>query len=314
MIGVPREIRVYLGRDPASKELFNQLVAIVRSLPKDRRPRLKVKTLKISDPSEFESFLSQLEELFGGIYTMEFRKYDIKAIPAIIVDGQKVIEGKYPTPEEIRSIVLGEQYIPPAGLQPQEELSKPLPPAIKIEPAQQLTGEHPPSTEQPNMQPSLQEEKSRYETPQQPLQPTPISGEEVGLPSGAKTTSEETTVEELKPIEIQPVELPEIEEPSSSIEPKHQAPELPSPPVRPPHYARETREPSLQKTELKPLSVERKLEEKPSERPVIKPEKKEVKNTCLDCVFYNQTTGRCALLHIVVQDPYNPPCGRGRRK
>ena len=294
---MPKEIRVYIGRDPASKELFNQLVTLIKSLPKEQRPKLKVKALRIKDPSEFEAFLAQLEELFGGIYTLEFRKYDIKSIPTIIVDGKKVIEGKYPTPEELHMLILGEEIIPPPiSEQPpitpdkpkiiEEDMVKP----VEIEPI--------------HTEPvQIQEQRLKNEK---------ISAREVPPPTAYKEeVFRQEQPEEIKPIEIQPVELPEpietqeqdirIKEPETKIEPSYPQPGI-SPPAAPEAPPRE---------ELKKEEKEERLEPAKPAQPLTAT--RDLKNTCFTCIFYNEERKRCTLYHIKVEDPYNPPCGRGRR-
>jgi len=104
-----------MGRDPRSLELF-KCINEVWGLPPGERPRLRVKTFRIKDPVQFPSFIRQLEELFGGMYTVEVRKYGIKAIPAIVVDGEKVLEGEYPSLEKLREILLGQSLVAEAGL------------------------------------------------------------------------------------------------------------------------------------------------------------------------------------------------------
>ncbi|MEB2836305.1 MAG: hypothetical protein GSR80_001120 [Desulfurococcales archaeon] len=32
---------------------------------------------------------------------------------------------------------------------------------------------------------------------------------------------------------------------------------------------------------------------------------------CLECIFYSEALGRCLLLGVNVEDPYNPPCAQG---
>lgn len=295
---MPKEIRVYIGRDPASKELFNQLVTLIKSLPKEQRPKLKVKALRIKDPDEFEAFLAQLEELFGGIYTLEFRKYDIKSIPTIIVDGKKVIEGKYPTPEELRILILGEEIIPtPVSEQPpitptkpkiiQEEVREP----VEIEPMHR----EPIQIQEPRLK---SEEKLAREVPP---------------PTAYEEAFRQEQPEEIKPIEIQPVELPEpietqeqdirIEEPETKIEPPTYPPPGTSPLAAPETLPRE----ELRKEEEK----EERLEPAKPAQPLTAT--RDLKNTCFTCIFYNEERKRCTLYHIKVEDPYNPPCGRGRR-
>lgn len=132
-----KEIKLYVARDPASTELLRNFALLIRSLPKDLRPRLKVRVVKINDPKDFPNFLAQLEEIFGGLYTLEFRKYNIKAIPAIVIEGRKVLEGHIPTMDEIKDILLREgviEYKPSPSVTAPEEVKEAKMPSIEAKP------------------------------------------------------------------------------------------------------------------------------------------------------------------------------------
>jgi len=102
---LPKEIVLYLCRDEQSKKMLQDFQSELNLLPKPDRPRVKVKLVKINDPKEFPSFFQQLEELYGGVYILEFKKLGIEKLPAIVVDGEKVSEGKYLSKDEIREIL-----------------------------------------------------------------------------------------------------------------------------------------------------------------------------------------------------------------
>ena len=70
---MPKEIVLYLCRDEQSKKMLQDFQSELNLLPKPDRPKLKVKLVKINDPRDFPSFLQQLEELYGGVYTLEFK-------------------------------------------------------------------------------------------------------------------------------------------------------------------------------------------------------------------------------------------------
>jgi len=110
-VPAPKVIKLYIGRDERSAELFRNLSNIIRQIPVENRPKLKVRVVKIKNPDEFPSFLEQLEEIFGGLYTLEFRKYQITKLPAIIIDEEKVLEGSYPTNEELLQILAYEGIV-----------------------------------------------------------------------------------------------------------------------------------------------------------------------------------------------------------
>ncbi|MCD6358111.1 MAG: thioredoxin family protein [Thermoproteales archaeon] len=52
--------------------------------------------------------------------------------------------------------------------------------------------------------------------------------------------------------------------------------------------------------EVEEVSVEAPREERPSP----------AKRTCLNCIFYERSAGRCLLLRLEIRDPLNPPCRR----
>jgi len=52
--------------------------------------------------------------------------------------------------------------------------------------------------------------------------------------------------------------------------------------------------------EVEEVSVEAPREERPSP----------ARRTCLNCIFYERSAGRCLLLRLEVRDPLNPPCHR----
>jgi len=136
---LPKEIMLCLCRDEESRKMLEAFYSEVHLLPKPERPKLRVKLVKISDPRDFPSFLQQLEELYGGVYTLEFKKLNIEKLPAIVVDGEKVSEGKYLSMEEIREIL---------GL-PVKIEAEPTPPVPLEEELPQVA----PITSQPKPQP-----------------------------------------------------------------------------------------------------------------------------------------------------------------
>ncbi len=100
-----RTIKVFVAKDSRSAQLLRDLRAVLDEIPRDKRPELKIRVLKIDDPSKLEDYLAILEELHGGTATVEFRKYGIHSLPALIVDDRKVLEGSYPSREELKEIL-----------------------------------------------------------------------------------------------------------------------------------------------------------------------------------------------------------------
>ncbi|MEM4790499.1 MAG: ATPase, T2SS/T4P/T4SS family [Thermofilum sp.] len=100
-----RKIIVYACRDRGSLEMIEALRRILASLPREERPKVKLRVLKLREPSQLQTYIEQLGELFGGVYLRDLRKHGIRALPAIVVDGEKVLEGRYPSEDELRALL-----------------------------------------------------------------------------------------------------------------------------------------------------------------------------------------------------------------
>jgi hypothetical protein len=283
--GVPREVRLYLCRDEKSSAMLEAFRRELNRLPKEERPKIRVNLLRLRDPSRFDAYLKELEELFGGIYVQEFKKYGIKAVPAVVVDGEKVAEGRYLSEEEIRSL-LG---IPPPPA--------PQPPPMPAQPAGSSTAP----------QPRAPVELAPVElAPLEERPPEPRREPEVELP----------------PVELEP-EAPVLLEPPTPPKPpegpkpaRAPAPPAARPPAPPRPEAPPAPRPPAPAPQPQPAAPPR-LEAAPAAKPQaaeeVKPARPASKASCHGCVYFDSSRSRCRLHHIVVQDPGNPPCGRGRR-
>ncbi|ABL78151.1 thioredoxin family protein [Thermofilum pendens] len=268
---MPREVLLFICRDEASKSLINAFNSELSELPKPERPKLKVKLFKLKDPSNFKSYLEQLEELYGGVYTREVKEYGIQSLPAVVVDGEKVLEGRYPSREEIRRI-LG---LPPRPA-PREERPAPI---IAPEVKAPAVAAPPPE---------------RREPPKPTRVPEPIE-----IP----VELEEPELEEHKPPPV-PEEKPREQPPREAPRPVQQAPRLPPPPPAPKPEAVPARPPVAQPPRREPA------QQVPAPPKPVATE--DLRGTCFTCLFFDKERSRCKLLHMTVQDPYNPPCGRRR--
>ncbi|MEM4455388.1 MAG: thioredoxin family protein, partial [Thermofilaceae archaeon] len=101
----PREVVVYACRDRGSLEMVEALRGILAGLPREGRPKVKLRVLKLREPSQLQTYIEQLGGLFGGVYLRDLRKHGIRALPAIVVDGEKVLEGRYPSEDELRALL-----------------------------------------------------------------------------------------------------------------------------------------------------------------------------------------------------------------
>ncbi|MGB9786541.1 MAG: hypothetical protein ACPLRJ_04615 [Infirmifilum uzonense] len=286
-----KEIKVFLPRTPEAQAMLEAFKAELNVIPKQQRPRLAVRLLmNLKDPSKYQEWLENLDELFGGIYTAEFKKYGISAIPAVVVDGEKVVEGRYLGREEIKLLIQG--LSPDLANIPALESQQPL----ELKPVQ------------PTKPPVQAKQLSPTTTPEKP--PTQPVVE---------------TQKEPPPIELAPVELeekpirparpqPKAIQPEQQPPPRQTAPpKYPTPPVSPAPQAQPSRphpsptvQPPVQQTpppQPKP-APQMQRQEKPQ------PGISDLTGTCFTCVFYDQAKSRCKLLHVNVPDPTNPPCGR----
>ena len=286
-VGVPREVRLYLCRDEKSGAMLEAFRRELSRLPKEERPKIHVKVLKLRDPSRFDAYLKELEELFGGIYVQEFKKYGIKAVPAVVVDGEKVAEGRYLSEEEVRSL-LGIPSLP-----------APQPPPMPAQPAGSSTAPRP----------RAPVELAPVElAPLEERPPEPRREPEVELPP--------VELEPEAPVVLEPPAPPKPPEgpkparapaPPAARPPAPPQPEVPPAP-RPPAPAPQPQPAAPPRLEAAPAA---KLQPQAAEE--VKPARPASKASCHGCVYFDSSRSRCRLLHIVVQDPGNPPCGRGRR-
>ncbi|GEM_PF-1732131 len=254
-----KEIRLFIGRDPRSLELFKAINELLKELPPGERPKLRVKTFKIKDPSQFGSFIKQLEELFGGMYTVEIRKYGVKAIPAIVVDGEKVVEGEYPSLEKLREILLGPSLVAEASIW-QREASPPTRDVSPLPPIAPPAVEEPPSEEAP-----LLAEQAPAEEQLAPPPPPTVHAEAPSIPLEESARVPERPLAETEIRATAPVEEPEefkLEEEEPPI----------APPVTPPKPLKKI-EPPKPEPRTKPAAIP---PPRKTEKPVVPPRPRKI--------------------------------------
>lgn len=289
-----KEIKVFLPRTPEAQAMLEAFKSEINAIPKDQRPRLVIRLLNLKDPSKYKQWLENLEEVFGGVYVSEFKKYEINALPAVIVDGEKTIEGRYLNREEVKLLIQG---LSPelASITPLETPPPEIPPVeIPEQPSPTL-----PTAKTPRAPPKVQEPQVLEETP--PIELAPVEVEE-------------------KPIRpARPADKPPQTQPQLPVKPPQQPAQYPKPQPQP-------RQPSIekppQKTVIQPQSPQTLTPPQPQPRPEVReqvPQQPQVQasdltGTCFTCLFYDKARNRCKLLHVVVPDPLNPPCGRRKPK
>jgi len=69
------------------------------------RPRMKVVRAKVADPEELPAFLSYMEEVYGAEYTEEYKRYGVRRLPALVVRGVKIVEGRFPSRDELAEML-----------------------------------------------------------------------------------------------------------------------------------------------------------------------------------------------------------------
>lgn len=209
-----KEVKLFLPRDTKAQEMLEAFKAELSAMPKNQRPKLVVKLLNLKDPAKFQEWLQSLEELFGGVYVAEFKKYGISAVPAVVVDGEKSVEGRYLTREEARLILQGFSpdlaQLKPAGAPP-----------LELAPVE------------------VEEEK--------PLQPPPTTRGQVIQQPPAQQVEEALPPVELAPVEIEekPPQLP-VPQAKPAEKPLQQPKPAPQPAVREPEPQRAPPQPALQ--------------------------------------------------------------------
>ena len=323
---MPKEIMLCLCRDEESRKMLEAFYSEVHLLPKPERPKLRVKLVKISDPRDFPSFLQQLEELYGGVYTLEFKKLNIEKLPAIVVDGEKVSEGKYLSKEEIRDL-LGLPVKIEAGPTPPVSLEEELP---QVAPITSQPKPQPKKEPKPITLPIELEEpetpKPITVTPEKPARQHPVQSPVVTKQPEVPLLGEPAMSKRRQPEEIPtPIEL---EEPLQEEQPQEEAPMTTKPTPKVAQEAKPKTQvaptlpppPTLPQPIEKPPALGTKTPQEALPKPPVQQQAKpptvqeDLKGTCFTCLFYDKDKSKCKLLHIAVQDPYNPPCGRRRPK
>lgn len=176
-------IRLFIAQDDKSAVLLKTLEALLERMPPSKRPKVKIHVAKIEDPGKFPEFLTYLEEIYGGIYTLPYRRYKIEKLPALVIDDRKVFEGYFPSEEELVSMLEAEGIeLPPpptpAPPPPAPPLPAPRPPPPSQPPApvqQRPVAPTPsaPAVEQKRAEPTVE----RIEAA--PEKPTPLPREDL---------------------------------------------------------------------------------------------------------------------------------------
>ncbi|MEM0042865.1 MAG: thioredoxin family protein [Thermofilaceae archaeon] len=292
---VMAKLVVYVCREPNHDKLV-EMVKDVLDRVKGKKPKLQVVRLKLERSEDFPAYLSQLEELFGGVATAEFRKYRIESLPAIVYNDQLVLQGSVPSLEEL------EEALAYAGL----KFSKKSAVAVQLPVQTQLP--YPIQSGMMTGTPAhLATAKSGEETqarrvPQPPprikiidrLSP-PIEEAERTVKAEESASSEARISQPTKPQEplLRPAQKPAPQETQAK------AVQLP-----------EKRPPPLGTTPPPPLEKQITEEELLINVPPAAPASLQARRRklCRDCMFYEPTARRCLLYRAPINDPEKPIC------
>lgn len=288
---MPR-ITVYVCREPHHEKLIDMVRDVIERV-KGKKPKLSVVRLKLESADDFPLYLRQLEEMFGGIATADFRKYKIESLPAVVLNDQLALQGKVPTMEEL------EEALAYAGLkfarresraeavlvpQPRplerKPVSEPTVQGALLQPAgyAQLREREPP----PPVRVPILEKLSAAEARE-------ATGQKVEA-RGAATAREESRVAPAQPQPAaEPVQRPR-EPVARTIAPSTQAI----------HHR-----PAPAAVQKPPLVQEEFLIVAPPAKPARAAGARE---SCSGCVFYDEGAGKCLRYRIRVADPSRPPC------
>ncbi len=268
------ELFVISGKSQELEESLKKAIEEIRSKV-ERRDRVRLATVKIRQDAadQVVKMLDQPVERvpphFRSLVSI-LKRYNITAFPAVVIDGQKILEGTedvskalnavYKKAGEEFGIQLGPQAAPPPPPPPSPPPPPPAPPA-PTQPVQPVVA--------PPPQPPVSEIKPLEEALKQAQQPPPQQ------PPSAPS------VAQLPP---QPVQLPPPPQPQPPApQPVQPPPQAPPPPVLPPPP--------------RPAALKVSVRIMPG-RP----------DDCRECAYYGEATSRCYLFSVAVSDPARPPC------
>ncbi len=90
-----RVIEIFLTKGVNSARMIEDIVMLLKLLPPKQRPVIKIRVFELNSLNNYPVFKRMLKE----------RR--INHFPTIISDGIKVVEGYYPSLDELERIVLG---------------------------------------------------------------------------------------------------------------------------------------------------------------------------------------------------------------
>lgn len=261
--------------------------------------------MKIGRAGDFPYYVRQLEELFGGIATAEYRRYGIQSLPAIVYNDKVIIQGHVPTREEL------EESLAYEGLKIIHEV-KETPPVVQKPPLQpQQTTQKP--VEKTPVRINIPVEPPVVRTPQEPTQATSKGVER----QPARSIDRAEDMFKLRRESRALASPPQPQQARDAESTTRVVPESPKPAVTTPPLqvergkqlqpSRATREDSPKPVYQPPEVSEFLVEGATVGTKVVQAQDKRQKN-CLNCIFYERGAKKCLLYRTGVQDPFKPLC------
>ncbi|MCX8180776.1 MAG: thioredoxin family protein [Thermofilaceae archaeon] len=297
-------VKVYVCQEPEHEKLVSTLKDLLEKT-RGKKPKMEVVKLKISRADDFPYYIQQLEELFGGIATAEYRKYGIQSLPAIVYNDRVIIQGHVPTREEL------EESLAYEGLKIVHEV-KETPPIVQKPPVQpQQTTQKP--VEKTPVRIKIPIEPSVVRTSQEPTQAV---SESIGRqPAKSIDRVEDALLLRREP--RAPTAFPQPQQAKDTESAMRTVSEAPKPVITTPPLQIEVGK------QLQPSKTTREDSPKPVYQPpdieetlvggvtggakVVQAQDRRQKN-CLNCIFYERGAKKCLLYRTGVQDPFKPLC------
>lgn len=286
---------VYICREPGHEKLVEMVRDVLRRV-KGKKPKLQVVRLKLERGEDFPIYLSQLEEMFGGVATAEFRKYRIESLPAVVFNDQLVLQGDVPSLEEL------EEALVYAGLKFAKErtVEAQLPEQPQLLPQTQSGRQAVAPIQHATVKTVKETQAGRALQPPPKVKIveklSPLTAEDKGVKVEQKIGVDTAALVAKKPEEraepiVQPVLRPAPQEPPPGLtQPQDQK----NPPPRPVPSAKGY------------ITQEELLVNVPSTTTV--PTQARARKLCRECVFYEPTTRKCLLYRAPIADPDKPIC------
>lgn len=293
-------MKVYICRDPEHEKLL-QTVKDILDRTRGKKPKLKVLQLKLKSSDEFPLWLRQIEELYGGVATAEFRKYGIESLPAVVYNEQLVMQGKVPTQEEL------EEALAYAGLKfTRKELTTIVQPPLQHRTLPERTNVMVARAPQAERAPASAQAERRS-----PPLPTRIPIVE-RLPPAEKRTEQ---LAKAAKIEEAP-KSPPVEETTFSISSPSTRTQLVKPSssdsVAAPSQAMVLTRPAQEGARPAAAAMPQppQIEEIVVKAPLSTPSATlaQPKKSCRSCLFYDESTRKCVLYRVPISDPDEPAC------